>query len=220
MCGIAGIIDFSKNLEVDENMLRQMAQALQFRGPDQEGYCFQNNANFNFGLAHKRLSILDLSEAGRQPMWNTEKNSVIAFNGEIYNFPSLKIRLEKEGASFSTSSDTEVILVAYAFWGIEKMLQELEGMFAFTLVDIEKQTVFIARDRFGEKPLYYHTKNDFFAFSSDIRSFHSLGISREIDLHALGYFFSEMSTPIDSSIYSVIKKLPPASYIQLTSNGS
>ena len=220
MCGIAGIIDFGKNLEVDENMLRQMAQALQFRGPDQEGYCFQNNSIFNFGLAHKRLSILDLSEAGRQPMWNGEKNCVIAFNGEIYNFPSLKTRLEKEGATFKSTSDTEVILVAYAFWGIEKMLQELEGMFAFTLVDIEKQTVFIARDRFGEKPLYYHTKNHFFAFSSDIRSFHSLGISREIDLHALGYFFSEMSTPIHASIYSEIKKLPPANYIQLTSNGS
>jgi asparagine synthase (glutamine-hydrolysing) len=93
-------------------------------------------------------------------------------------------------------------------------------MFAFTLVDLKRQTVYVARDRFGEKPLYYHSKNNFFAFSSDIRSFHSLGISREIDLHALGYFFSEMSTPIDSSIYSEIKKLPPASYIQLTKKGS
>jgi asparagine synthase (glutamine-hydrolysing) len=220
MCGIAGLIDFGNNLEVDENILRQMAQALQFRGPDQEGYCFQNNTNFTFGLAHKRLSIIDLSEAGRQPMWNTEKNTVIAFNGEIYNFSSLKIRLEKEGATFKNFSDTEVILVAYQCWGIEKMLQELEGMFAFTLVDIEKRTVFIARDRFGEKPLYYHEKNKFFAFSSDIRSFQSLGISKEIDLHALGYFFSEMSTPIDSSIYSEIKKIPPASYIQLTAKGS
>jgi asparagine synthase (glutamine-hydrolysing) len=88
MCGIAGIIDFGNNVEVDENILREMAQALQYRGPDQEGYCFQNNTNFNFGLAHKRLSILDLSDAGRQPMWNTEKNTVIAFNGEIYNFPA------------------------------------------------------------------------------------------------------------------------------------
>ena len=220
MCGIAGLIDYGNNWVVDENSLRQMAQALQFRGPDQEGYCFQNNPNFTFGLAHKRLSILDLSEAGRQPMWNSEKSSVITFNGEIYNFPALKIRLEKEGATFSSSSDTEVILVAYEFWGIEKLLNELEGMFAFTLVDIEKCTVFIARDRFGEKPLYYHEKNKFFAFSSDIRSFQSLGISKEIDLHALGYFFSEMSTPINSSIYSEIKKLPPASYIQLTAQGS
>ena len=124
MCGIAGLIDYGNNWVVDENSLRQMAQALQFRGPDQEGYCFQNNPNFTFGLAHKRLSILDLSEAGRQPMWNSEKSSVITFNGEIYNFPALKIRLEKEGATFSSSSDTEVILVAYEFWGIEKLLNE------------------------------------------------------------------------------------------------
>ena len=219
MCGIAGIVDFENNLHVDEKILRQMAEALKYRGPDQEGYVFQNVSNFSFGLAHKRLSILDLSDAGRQPMWNAEKNCVIAFNGEIYNFPSLKSRLEKEGAAFSTSSDTEVILVAYHYWGIEKMLHELEGMFAFTLVDLKRQTVYVARDRFGEKPLYYHSKNNFFAFSSDIRSFHSLGISREIDLHALGYFFSEMSTPIDSSIYSEIKKIPPANYIQLTKKG-
>jgi asparagine synthase (glutamine-hydrolysing) len=219
MCGIAGIVDFENNLHVDEKILRQMAEALKYRGPDQEGYVFQNVSNFSFGLAHKRLSILDLSDAGRQPMWNTEKNCVIAFNGEIYNFPSLKARLEKEGAAFSTSSDTEVILVAYHYWGIEKMLHELEGMFAFTLVDLKRQTVYVARDRFGEKPLYYHSKNNFFAFSSDIRSFHSFGISREIDLHALGYFFSEMSTPIDSSIYSEIKKIPPANYIQLTKKG-
>jgi asparagine synthase (glutamine-hydrolysing) len=219
MCGIAGIIDFGNTLKVDETTLRNMAHSLQYRGPDQEGYALQNDDHFSFGLAHKRLSILDLSDAGRQPMWNAEKNCVIAFNGEIYNFPSLKSRLEKEGAAFSTSSDTEVILVAYHYWGIEKMLHELEGMFAFTLVDLKRQTVYVARDRFGEKPLYYHSKNNFFAFSSDIRSFHSLGISREIDLHALGYFFSEMSTPIDSSIYSEIKKIPPANYIQLTKKG-
>ena len=84
MCGIAGLIDFGNNWKVDENSLRQMAQALQFRGPDQEGYCFQNNPNFTFGLAHKRLSILDLSEAGRQPMWNSEKSSVIIFGECIF----------------------------------------------------------------------------------------------------------------------------------------
>jgi asparagine synthase (glutamine-hydrolysing) len=219
MCGIAGLLDFGNNVQVDEITLRNMSHSLQFRGPDQEGYSFQNDPNFSFGLAHKRLSILDLSNAGRQPMWNAEKNCVIAFNGEIYNFPSLKARLEKIGAAFSTSSDTEVILVAYHHWGIEKTLHELEGMFAFTLVDLKRQTVYVARDRFGEKPLYYHSKNDFFAFSSDIRTFHSLGISREIDLHAIGYFFSEMSTPIEHSIYKEVKKLPPANYLEISKEG-
>lgn len=219
MCGIAGIIDFENKLQLDETILRQMAKPLTFRGPDQEGYSFQNTPGFSFGLAHKRLSILDLSDAGKQPMWNTEKDCIIAFNGEIYNFPVLKMRLEKEGASFKSSSDTEVLLVAYQRWGIDQMLKEIEGMFAFTLIDLTKQLVFIARDRFGEKPLYYHSKGLFLAFSSDIRSFQAIGISREINVHALGYFFSEMTTPIDSSIYSEIKKLPPATYIQVSNKG-
>ena len=106
MCGIAGLIDFGNNWEVDEYSLRQIAQALQFRGPDQEGYCFQNNPNFTFGLAHKRLSILDLSEAGKQPMWNSEKSSVITFNGEIYNFIEIREELKLLGFSFKTETDT------------------------------------------------------------------------------------------------------------------
>ncbi len=219
MCGIAGIIQFDNTFQIDENLLRKMSAPLQFRGPDQEGYIVEKKSDFTFGLAHKRLSIIDLSEAGCQPMWNEEQTHVIVFNGEIYNFQKLKTELQKENVKFETSSDTEVILKAYANWGIEKTLKSLEGMFAFILVDTINQKVFVARDRFGEKPLYYHSNNKFFAFSSDIRSFHSLGISREIDLHALGYFFSEMSTPIEHSIYKEIKKLPPANYLEIKKDG-
>jgi asparagine synthase (glutamine-hydrolysing) len=214
MCGIAGIIDFSSKLQIDENLLCQMAEPLKFRGPDQEGYTFQNQSNFSFGLAHKRLSIIDLSESGRQPMWSSDGDVVIVFNGEIYNYPAIKKELQLLGQAFVSTSDTEAIIYAYQHWGISKTLEMLEGMFAFVIIDLKKQTSFIARDRFGEKPLYYHFDGQFFAFSSDIRSFKALKLKQTIDLHALGYFFSEMSTPVENSIFEEIKKLPPANFIE------
>lgn len=214
MCGIAGIIDFSSSIQIDENLLRQMAEPLKFRGPDQEGYTFQNHSNFSFGLAHKRLSIIDLSESGRQPMWSSDGDIVIVFNGEIYNYPAIKKELQLLGQVFVSTSDTEAIIYAYKHWGISKTLEMLEGMFAFVIIDIKKQTSFIARDRFGEKPLYYHFDEHFFAFSSDIRSFKALKLKQTIDLHALGYYFSEMSTPVENSIFEEIKKLPPANFIK------
>lgn len=214
MCGIAGIIDFSNKLQIDENLLRQMAEPLKFRGPDQEGYTFQNHSNFSFGLAHKRLSIIDLSESGRQPMWSKDGDVVIVFNGEIYNYPIIKKELQLLGQVFASTSDTEAIIYAYQHWGITKTLEMLEGMFAFVIIDLKKQTSYIARDRFGEKPLYYHFDEQFFAFSSDIRSFKALKLQQTIDLHALGYYFSELSTPVENSIFEEIKKLPPANFIE------
>ncbi len=217
MCGIAGIIDFNNRLQIDENLLRHMAEPLKFRGPDQEGYTFQNQTNFSFGLAHKRLSIIDLSESGRQPMWSKDGDVVIVFNGEIYNYPLIKNELQQLGQVFASTSDTEAIIYAYQHWGISKTLEMLEGMFAFVIIDLKKQTSFIARDRFGEKPLYYHFDEQFFAFSSDIRSFKALQLKQTIDFHALGYYFSEMSTPVENSIYEEIKKLPPANFIEFNS---
>jgi asparagine synthase (glutamine-hydrolysing) len=214
MCGIAGIIDFSSSIQIDENLLRQMAEPLKFRGPDQEGYTFQNHSNFSFGLAHKRLSIIDLSESGRQPMWSKDGDVVIVFNGEIYNYPIIKKELQLLGQVFASTSDTEAIIYAYQHWGITKTLEMLEGMFAFVIIDLKKQTSYIARDRFGEKPLYYHFDEQFFAFSSDIRSFKALKLQQTIDLHALGYYFSELSTPIENSIFEEIKKLPPSNFIE------
>ena len=213
MCGISGIIDFENKFNIDENLLKKMSAPLQFRGPDQEGYVLKKLPNCTFGFAHKRLSILDLTESGKQPMWSADETIVMTFNGEIYNFQKIKCKLEKEGHVFKSTSDTEAIIYAYQQWGIEKTLEELEGMFAFVLFDIKNQVAFMARDRFGEKPLYYYKTDNTLVFSSDIRSFKSLHISTSIDLHALGYFFSEMSTPQEHSIYAEIKKLPPAHYI-------
>jgi asparagine synthase (glutamine-hydrolysing) len=219
MCGITGIIDFTNTLHIDEHLLRKMSEPLKFRGPDQEGYTLHRTASLTCGLAHKRLSVIDVSESGRQPMWSSNQTHAIVFNGEIYNYQELKSELIKENVRFHTSSDTEVVLNAYSAWGMKKTLNALEGMFAIALLDLEEEKIFLARDRFGEKPLYYHAKTDFFAFSSDIRSFKSLDISLNLDLHALGYFFSEMSTPIENSIYQEIKKLPPAHYLDISKKG-
>ena len=212
MCGIAGIISQLQDSLICENTIQLMGEQLKYRGPDQDGYVLNNSEGLHFGLAHKRLSILDLSDAGKQPMWNQEKNIVTVFNGELYNFLEIRTELKNLGCDFISNSDTEVLIQAYSKWGIEKTLEKIEGMFAFCLIDLLKKKSFIARDRFGEKPLYYSVQNSYLAFSSDIRSFKTLGISQDLNMHALGYYFSELSTPIEQTIYSQIQKLPPASY--------
>ncbi|NBU92358.1 MAG: hypothetical protein EBS17_05900 [Flavobacteriia bacterium] len=215
MCGIAGIIDFHNHFQIDLNRLKQMAACLQFRGPDHEGYVVQKQETFHFGLAHKRLSVIDVSEQGAQPMWNHDQSLVIVFNGEIYNYRALKELLLKAGRTFYNHSDTEVLLVAYQHWGMEELLKRIEGMFAFVLIDKLQQVCYMARDRFGEKPFYYYHNEGGFAFSSDIRSFKAAGIATTLDVFALGYYFSELATPKDRSIYQEIHKLAPAHFIQL-----
>lgn len=214
MCGIAGIISHSPNQLICENTIQCMGDPIKYRGPDQDGYALNNSGGMHFGLTHKRLSILDLSDTGKQPMWNKEKNIVIVFNGEIYNFLNLKGELKNLGCDFISNSDTEVLIQAYSKWGIEKTLKKIEGMFAFCLIDLLKKQSFIARDRFGEKPLYYSHQNSYLAFSSDIRSFKTLGIPQDLNMHSLGYYFSELSTPIEQTIYAQIQKLPPATYAE------
>ena len=217
MCGITGIIDHHNSILIEQNTLKNMASFMNYRGPDVEGYEIQNKDDFSFGLAHKRLSILDVSEASNQPMWNENKSHVIVFNGEIYNYLEIKKELQSLGYIFRTTGDTEVLLKAYNEWGIKSMLSRLEGMFAFVLIDVKKRKTFLARDRFGEKPLYYHqNEKGFFAFGSDIRSFKVLPISLSIDQFSLGYYFSEMSTPINDSIYKEIKKLAPGSFMEIS----
>lgn len=215
MCGIAGIIDFHNHFQIDLNRLKQMAACLQFRGPDHEGYVVQKQENFHFGLAHKRLSVIDVSEQGAQPMWNHDQSVVIVFNGEIYNYRTLKELLQKAGRTFFNQSDTEVLLVAYQHWGMEELLKRIEGMFAFVLIDKLQQVCYMARDRFGEKPFYYYHNEGSVAFSSDIRSFKAAGIPTTLDVFSLGYYFSELATPKDRSIYQEIHKLAPAHLIQL-----
>jgi len=215
MCGIAGIILAHKSNHlnsIDRQFLSKFSSFLKYRGPDQEGIVIQIDNSKQVGFAHKRLSILDLSEAGRQPMWSNSGNSLIVFNGEIYNYPEIKSALAKQGRSFKSTSDTEVILEAYEAWGIEKTLDVIEGMFAFALYDFKKEKLFLARDRFGQKPLYFRLFDGNLAFSSDIRSFEWMFNDLSLNHYSLDYYFRELSTPIQSTIWNEVEKLQPGHY--------
>lgn len=212
MCGIAGIIDFKQRFAINHEVLAQMASPMRFRGPDQEGAFLEIKNQVSIGLVHKRLSIIDLSEDGRQPMKGPDERHIIVFNGEIYNYREVRSMLPASSI-FKSESDTEVILHAFLHWGIERCLNLIEGMFAFAIVDTATGNTILARDRFGEKPLYYHQQEGLLAFSSDIRSFDVLPINKSVDLFAVGYYFSEMCTPSTHSIWSEIQKLPAAHYL-------
>ena len=161
MCGIVGFINQTDN---KEEIIQTMSSKIKHRGPDDEGFYI----NDNIALAHQRLSIIDLTN-GKQPMFNEDKTKVLIFNGEIYNFKELKKILIKDGYKFKTKSDTEVILHGYKKWG-KNLPKKLRGMFAFAIWDINKKELFLARDGFGIKPLYYACFNGTFMFASEIKA--------------------------------------------------
>ncbi len=211
MCGIAGFV--SNNIDdFNEQHLIQMGNAIAHRGPDASGEYLDKN----IGLCHRRLSILDLSAAGNQPMFSDDGNIIIVFNGEIYNFLSLKEQLEKEGVSFKSGTDTEVIIKLYEKEGVN-CLQHLNGMFAFAIWDKSQQQLFIARDRLGKKPLYYYIDSEHpeqFAFGSEIKAILTLPrIKKELRIDAAYDFFAYQYVPDPKSIFQHIHKLPPAHYM-------
>lgn len=163
MCGITAIVS-TNGAPVSRPQLEAATRIAAHRGRDGEGFYVEGN----IGLGHRRLAVFDLSEQGKQPM--AYQNSVISFNGAIYNYPELRQQLQKKGLIFQTKTDTEVILAAYACWGID-CLRHFNGMWAFTLYDAEKQTLFAARDRFGIKPLYYSKVGNQFCLASEIKQF-------------------------------------------------
>src|SRR5436190_24095077 len=165
MCGIAGQIKF--NGKVAEQNCIAMADAIRHRGPDGGGI-YLNESN-TVGLSHRRLSFLDLTEAGKQPMTNEDGSLWIAYNGEIYNYIELRKQLEQSGHQFHSHTDTEVILHGYEEWGYD-VVNHLKGMFAFGLWDERKKQLFLARDRFGIKPLYYSYQDGNFVFASEIKA--------------------------------------------------
>jgi asparagine synthase (glutamine-hydrolysing) len=185
MCGIAGIYNLNDNPLGLESLVR-FTNSLSQRGPD--GFGHELFDNDTLGLGHRRLSILDLSESGKQPMSYADNRYSITYNGEIFNFLEIKSELESKGCRFRSDSDTEVILAAFAEWG-EKCLDRFNGMWAFAIWDSGKKELFLARDRFGIKPLYYlYISGKIFAFASETRSFKFLdGFSREFDQALLEY---------------------------------
>lgn len=193
-----------------------MNQALIHRGPDDEGYYLSEIDRLpSVGLGHRRLSIIDLSSAGHQPMSNERETVWIVFNGEIYNFLQLKRMLETKGHHFKSTSDTEVIIHLYEEYGM-RCLSHLRGMFAFALWDNDRQRLFVARDRVGKKPLYYAFCERRFVFASEINALYAAGVTkRKLDPGALDLFLTFSYIPAPYSIFEDIRKLPPAHYLIL-----
>lgn len=203
MCGICGFNWDNKNLIIKIN------KALRHRGPDDSGYYI----NDNISIGHSRLSIIDLSEKGKQPIHN-ENNSVwISFNGEIYNYKEIKVELEKKGHAFYTNTDTEVIIHAYEEYGYA-CLNLLNGQFAFCIYDQDKEELFLARDRFGIKPLYYFIKDGTFIFASELKAILQYKIKREINRKALNQLFTYRYTIAPYTILKHIFKLNPSHYLK------
>ena len=203
MCGIGGIINRKKSVSTEK--LFRITTFLQERGPEVTDI-YKND---QVGLVHTRLKIIDLSPLANQPM--TRDGCTIVFNGEIYNFQEIKANEEFLNYPFSSKSDTEVILAAYQIWGIEKLLQNINGMFAFAIYDVNEAKLILARDRFGKKPLYLYQSNDQVSFSSDIRSLSDRS-QLTFDEDSLDYYLSELTVPQPKSIWKEIRQIEPGTF--------
>ncbi|MDR1921561.1 MAG: asparagine synthase (glutamine-hydrolyzing) [Candidatus Adiutrix sp.] len=224
MCGIAGILT-PDGREVNEAALRSMCEALIHRGPDAFGRRLDLGAApaearpVAVGFAHRRLSIIDLSDAAAQPMSNEDGRVWIVFNGEIYNFQPLRAELLRRGHSFKSGGDTEVIIHGYEEYGFE-VLRKLNGMFAFALWDAEKRLLFMARDRFGKKPLYYRTTAGGLCFASELTALmRNPEVPAKLDMTALGRYLLHEHVPPPQSLIEGVSKLAPAQALVWTPDG-
>ena len=224
MCGIVGFIDstLASSNEVLQQTVRKMSDCIVHRGPDDSGVWTDMNAGF--ALAHRRLSVLDLSPQGHQPMTSASGRYLISFNGEIYNHRALRKELENSSSTYKGSgviswrghSDTEVMLTAFEHWGIETALANFNGMFAFALWDRSEQVLHLARDRFGEKPLYYGWMGGTFMFGSELKALKAHpSWCGEIDRNALALYMRHSYIPAPYSIYLGIRKLLPAHVLSI-----
>ncbi|MBW7879979.1 MAG: asparagine synthase (glutamine-hydrolyzing) [Anaerolineae bacterium] len=217
MCGITAIA--ALNLPIDMDMLARMTHAISHRGPDQDGAAQYEAGSLCAGLGSKRLSIIDLSEAGRMPLSNEDGSIWIVYNGELYNHPELRVTLEARGHVFRSNSDTETIVHAYEEYG-DAFLERLNGMFALALFDQHKQRLVVARDPLGIKPVYYHWDGGRLLLASELRALlASCDIKREIDPAALGLYLSLGYVPSPYSLVCGVRKLEPGAYLVLDSGG-
>ncbi|WEJ18120.1 asparagine synthase (glutamine-hydrolyzing) (plasmid) [Sinorhizobium sp. K101] len=217
MCGIAGLIDYTQQGGYElARTLTRITDALAHRGPDASATWLDREGRV--GLGHRRLSIIDLSPAGAQPMHSSSGRYSIVFNGEIYGFLSLRSELEERGSRFRGHSDTEVLLEAIETYGVESALRRCNGMFAFALYDSAARQIIFARDRIGKKPLYIGVSRSAVAFGSELKSIkaHPAFQSAEVDRDALTLFFRHGYVPTPYSIYRGIFKLPHGSWLSLS----
>jgi asparagine synthase (glutamine-hydrolysing) len=216
MCGIAGFCDFTK--KANKQTLVKMTDVLNHRGPDDSGYSFYENEYATIGLGHRRLSILDLSNHGHQPM--SYEHLEVVYNGEVYNFKEIRAELEKFNYTFESDSDTEVILKAYHKWGI-KAVDKFIGMFAITFYDKSQEKLILIRDRAGVKPLNYYFKDGLFLFSSELKSFHeNSGFEKNINKDALALYLKYGYILEPYSIFEHTHKLQAGHYLELNIQNS
>lgn len=215
MCGIAGFTQFNHSYSNPETLLEQMGNTIAHRGPDDSDVF----TDTNIGLCHRRLAIIDLTESGRQPMKSPSGRYVTVFNGEIYNFQALRAELEREGIHFKGTSDTEVMLALYEKHGPD-CLEHLNGMFSIAIWDTVAQTLFLARDRLGKKPLYYYRKDNQFVFASEIKAILATpDIDRSIRNDAVKDFFFYQYVPETKSIFKFIDKVQAGHWMLVSKDG-
>lgn len=210
MCGIAGAVDFDGK-PASPAILRRMTAAIAHRGPDGEGIYVDGAV----GLGHRRLAIIDLTEAGHQPMVSADGNFVLTYNGEIYNYRELRAELEAEGCSFRSRTDSEVLLYALARWGTDA-IRRLNGMFAFALLDRAKRELLLARDRFGVKPLYYVEQGSQLLFASEIKAFLAHPDFRvELDRAGLVEYMTFQNFLLDRTLFRGVRLLPAGTWMRV-----
>lgn len=218
MCGICGVINYSGNPEnLNSELLLRMRDTLTHRGPDDAGIYISQDKQVGFG--HRRLSIIDLSSAGKQPMCNEDQSIWITYNGEIYNHKELREKLMDKGHIYRSHTDTETIIHLYEEEGID-CVNSLDGVFAFSLWDEKEKLLFLVRDRLGERPLYYSYVRGCLIFASEIKAIleHPI-IRREVDEEALYHYLTFMVTPSPFTLFKGIRKVPPATYIVFNKEG-
>lgn len=211
MCGINGYIDFSGKTRGElKEFVEAMNETMLYRGPDYKAVSLEENV----ALGHLRLSIIDLSEKGRQPMSYDHGRLEIVFNGEIYNFKDIKKELIEKKYKFQSETDTEVIMAAYKQWGVE-CVKKLNGMFAFALHDKKKKRIILARDRLGIKPLYWYKDKKKIIFSSEIKGILSAGVEKQINYEALGEYLQFQNTFGEKTFFADINLIEPGTYIEI-----
>jgi len=218
MCGICGKVSLNNSTDISKDLISNMCALLEHRGPDDEGVYLNHQpripgSNAQVGLGHRRLSIIDLSSAGHQPMSNENGSLWIVMNGEIYNFLELRKLLKQKGHKFKSQTDAEVILHLYEDKGVD-CLKDLRGMFAFAIWDETAESLFLARDRIGKKPLFYSIKDTDLTFASELNALlQDKTISRDIDLSSIDDFLNYQYIPAPFTIFKEVKKLPPAHFL-------
>lgn len=210
MCGIIGHVEL--NGAVDRPLFDRMRDTLAHRGPDGAGTWMSEDGRI--ALGHRRLSFLDLSENGAQPMENADGSLIITLNGEVYNYIELRDELMAKGHEFRTGTDTEVLLHGHAEWGIAGLLERIKGMFAFALLDKKANRLYLVRDRFGIKPLYYHLSEESLLFASELKAIMASGlVPKKLDMGAFTDYFVYRYVPSPITIWMGVSKLPPAHFL-------